>query len=75
MAREKDLLRLPADFMPLDQAAVLREMLTAYRLLEDQPGLKVGPPAGRLPPAACPSCLSREGVGVWWVETAHTSTC
>ena len=50
MAREKDLLRLPADFMPLDQAAVLREMLTAYRLLEDQPGLKVSRPVG-LPPS------------------------
>ena len=33
--REKDLLRVPADVMPLEQAALLREMVTAYRLLED----------------------------------------
>ncbi len=33
--RERDLLRLPADVMPVEQAAVLREMITAYRLLED----------------------------------------
>lgn len=33
--KEKDLLVIPADCMPMDQAAVLREMITAYRLLED----------------------------------------
>lgn len=33
--REKDLLKLPADIMPVEQAALLREMVTAYRLLED----------------------------------------
>ena len=33
--REKDLLRLAQDVMPPEQAALLREMVTAYRLLED----------------------------------------
>ncbi|KAL4518427.1 hypothetical protein Ndes2437A_g04709 [Nannochloris sp. 'desiccata'] len=33
--KEKELLRLPADVMPVEQAALLREMITAYRLLED----------------------------------------
>ena len=33
--RDKDLLRLPSDFMSFEQAAVLREMITAYHLLED----------------------------------------
>lgn len=33
--REKDLLRLQPDVMPVEQAALLREMITAYRLLED----------------------------------------
>lgn len=42
VAREKDLLRIPADLMPLEQAALLRELITAYRLLEDHAGLKVG---------------------------------
>lgn len=41
MVREKDLLRVPAEVMPLEQCAMLREMLTAYRLLEEA-GLKVG---------------------------------
>ncbi|EFN52133.1 hypothetical protein CHLNCDRAFT_27061 [Chlorella variabilis] len=35
VAKEKDLLRLPADIMPVEQCAMLREILTAYRLLED----------------------------------------
>lgn len=42
VAAEKDLLRLAPDAMPMEQCAVLRETLTAYRLLEDAPGLKVG---------------------------------
>lgn len=33
--KEKDLLRLVPDIMPIEQAALLREMVTAYRLLED----------------------------------------
>lgn len=33
---------MPADLMPLEQAALLRELITAYRLLEDHAGLKVG---------------------------------
>jgi trans-2-enoyl-CoA reductase len=40
-APSKDLLRLEPDFMPLEQAALLREMVTAYRLLEEA-GLKPG---------------------------------
>lgn len=39
----KDLLRVPVDLMPLEQCAMLREILTAYRLLEDA-SLKVGGP-------------------------------
>lgn len=39
--KEKDLLKLPAEAMPLEQCALLREHLTAYRLLEDH-ALKVG---------------------------------
>ncbi|KAL6781389.1 hypothetical protein ACKKBG_A10960 [Auxenochlorella protothecoides x Auxenochlorella symbiontica] len=42
VAGEKDLLRLAPDAMPMEQCAVLRETLTAYRLLEDAPGLKPG---------------------------------
>ena len=41
MWKEKDLLRLPAEIMPLEQCALLREYLTAYRLLEDSSSLKV----------------------------------
>lgn len=33
--KERDLLKLPVDCMPLEQAAVFREMVTAYRLLEE----------------------------------------
>lgn len=40
--KEKDLLRLPAEIMPLEQCALLREYLTAYRLLEDSSSLKPG---------------------------------
>ena len=32
---EKDLLRLSPEIMPMEQAALIREMITAYRLLED----------------------------------------
>lgn len=42
VAKEKDLLRVPADTMPLEQCAMLRELFTAYRLLEDHASLKVG---------------------------------
>lgn len=41
VCKEKDLLRIPADAMPLEQAALLREYFTAYRLLEDHGNLKV----------------------------------
>lgn len=41
VAREKDLIRLPADCMPVEQLACYREALTAYRLLEDS-SLKPG---------------------------------
>ena len=40
--KEKDLLKVPAEAMPLEQCALLREHLTAYRLLEDHAALKVG---------------------------------
>lgn len=33
--KEKDLLVIPSECMPMDQAALIREMITAYRLLED----------------------------------------
>lgn len=33
--KEKDLLKIPTECMPLEQAALMREMVTAYRLLED----------------------------------------
>lgn len=33
--KAKDVLVIPADVMPMDQAALIREMITAYRLLED----------------------------------------
>lgn len=33
--KAKDLLVIPSESMPIDQAAVIREMITAYRLLED----------------------------------------
>lgn len=41
VAKEKDLLRVPPDSVPLEQAAMLREALAAYRLLEDHGALKV----------------------------------
>ena len=33
--KEKDVIVIPKEVMPMDQAALLREMITAYRLLED----------------------------------------
>ena len=39
---EKELLRIEPELMPMEQCAVLRESLTAYRLLEDAPGLRPG---------------------------------
>lgn len=41
MAREKDLLRVQPEVLPLEHCAMLRELLTAYRLLEDHGQLKV----------------------------------
>lgn len=40
--RERDVLKMPADLMPLEYAAMLREMCVAYRLLEDNGSLKPG---------------------------------
>ncbi|GAB4823140.1 hypothetical protein N2152v2_010186 [Parachlorella kessleri] len=42
VCKEKDLLRIPSDAMPLEQCAMLRELFTAYRLLEDHASLKPG---------------------------------
>ncbi|KAI7836141.1 hypothetical protein COHA_009971 [Chlorella ohadii] len=39
--KEKDVMKVPAEVMPLEQCALLREHLTAYRLLEDH-SLKPG---------------------------------
>ena len=39
--KEKDALRVPPDCVPLEYAALLRELFTAYRLLEDHGNLKV----------------------------------
>lgn len=35
ITKEKNVLRIPQECMPMEQAAALREMITAYRLLED----------------------------------------
>lgn len=35
------MLKVPTDLMPLEQCAMLRELVTAYRLLEDHAALKV----------------------------------
>ena len=40
--REKDLMKIPADLMPVEHAATWREMCVAYRLLEDSPELRPG---------------------------------
>ena len=40
--REKDLMKIPADLVPMEYGAMLREMCVAYRLLEDHGTLKPG---------------------------------
>ena len=40
--REKDLMKIPTEIMPLEQCAMLREFITAWRLLEDFGTLKPG---------------------------------
>ena len=40
--KEKDLMKIPTDLMPLEYAAMTRELCTAYRLLEDHGELKPG---------------------------------
>lgn len=40
--RERDVLKLPPDLMPVEYAAMMREMCVAYRLLEDNGSLKPG---------------------------------
>lgn len=59
VVKEKDLLRIPSDAMPLEQCAMLRELFTAYRLLEDHGNLKVGGRAG----GRRASCLSGPSPG------------
>ena len=40
--KEKDLIKLPSDILPMEYAAMMREMCVAYRLLEDFGSLKPG---------------------------------
>jgi len=40
--REKDIMKIPANLMPMEYAAMMREMCVAYRLLEDYGTLKPG---------------------------------
>lgn len=40
--KEKDLMKIPADLMPVEYCAMHRELCTAYRLLEDFGNLKPG---------------------------------
>ena len=40
--KEKDVIKIPADILPLEHAAMIREMCVAYRLLEDFGSLKPG---------------------------------
>ena len=40
--KEKDLVKLPTDIVPMEYAAMMREMCVAYRLLEDFGNLKPG---------------------------------
>ena len=40
--REKDTLKIPVDLMPIEYAAMSRELCVAYRLLEDHGDLKPG---------------------------------
>lgn len=39
--KEADVLKLPPDVLPVEHAAVFRELCLAYRLLEDHANLKV----------------------------------
>ena len=41
VCKEADLLRLPQEALPLEHAAMFRELCLAYRLLEDHGNLKV----------------------------------
>jgi trans-2-enoyl-CoA reductase len=40
--REKDVMKIPTDLLPVEYGAMLREMCVAYRLLEDHGTLKPG---------------------------------
>lgn len=40
--KEKDLLKIPVDIMPIEHAAMIREFCVAYRLLEDYGNLRPG---------------------------------
>lgn len=42
VAKAKDLVPIPRELMSFEHLALLREMTTAYRLLEEEPGLKPG---------------------------------
>ena len=54
VVREKDLIKIPTDLMPLEYAAMHRELCVAYRLLEDHGDLKPGD-AGERPSRIDPS--------------------
>ena len=41
VCKEADLLKLPSETLPVEHAAVFRELCLAYRLLEDHGNLKV----------------------------------
>ena len=55
--REKDLIKIPTDLMPLEYAAMHRELCVAYRLLENHGDLKPGD-AGERPSRIVPSFSS-----------------
>ena len=57
VVREKDLIKIPTDLMPLEYAAMHRELCVAYRLLEDHGDLKPGD-AGERPSRIDPSFSS-----------------
>ena len=40
--KEKDTLKIPVDLMPVEYAAMMRELCVAYRLLEDYGDLRPG---------------------------------
>ena len=54
VVREKDLIKIPTDLMPLEYAAMHRELCVAYRLLEDHGDLKPGD-AGERPSRTDPN--------------------